>query len=74
MMHLKTNTDSTNPIEFRNRLRANPGRTIARAATWLLRRAIRATRVYRTKQILRGLRDEELRDIGLTRSEVERAG
>lgn len=74
MIHMKIDRDLANSVEFHNGIRAERSRIIARAVAWLVRRAVAAVRTYRSKQTLLGMRDEELRDVGLSRDDVERAG
>lgn len=74
MMHATTDGEPANAVELHFRVRAVRNRMIAAAIVWLVRRATHAILAYRTRQTLLGMRDEELRDVGLSRDSVERAG
>ena len=54
----------------------DPRRSAAPAAVigWLIDRACGVLLVYRSYLLLRRLRDDELRELGLTQADVERAG
>lgn len=59
---------------LQNRLRAHSGRLLVNAAARLVRSVRAAAHARATRRVLCTMSEEQLRDIGLTRADVERAG